>query len=57
MAAALRWTRHERALEELNTFNRMLAVCETLAHLRLLVAQDRLAVVDRGGVGWFHLAG
>ena len=46
VAAALRWTRHGRTLEELDPFNRMLATFETAAHLDLLVAQDRLARED-----------
>jgi glyoxylase-like metal-dependent hydrolase (beta-lactamase superfamily II) len=50
VAGVLRWTRHGRRLEELDGFNRMLAVFETAAHLDLLVAQERLSRVDDGGV-------
>jgi glyoxylase-like metal-dependent hydrolase (beta-lactamase superfamily II) len=42
VATLLRWTRRDRALDELDLFNRMLAVLETEAHLVLLVAQKRL---------------
>jgi glyoxylase-like metal-dependent hydrolase (beta-lactamase superfamily II) len=42
VAGVLRWTRRERALEELDGFNRMLAVFETGAHLALLAIQGRL---------------
>lgn len=42
VADRLRWTRRERALEELDPFNKMLAVAETWAHLVLLAAQGRL---------------
>lgn len=48
VGGVLRWTRHEHRLADLDTFNAMLAVFETGAHLDLLVAQGRLAreVVD-----------
>ena len=49
VADRLRWTRRERTLAELDTFNQMLAVTETAAHLRLLVAQSRVAeILDDG---------
>jgi glyoxylase-like metal-dependent hydrolase (beta-lactamase superfamily II) len=41
VAAKVTWTRRERSLDELDTFNQFLAVCETGAHLDLLVAQAR----------------
>ena len=50
VAAALRWTRHGRTVEELDPFNRMLATFETAAHLDLLVAQERLIRDDVDGV-------
>ena len=50
VAAVLRWTRHGRALDELDGFNRMLAVFETAAHLDLLVAQGRLVREDEDAV-------
>jgi len=42
VAERLPWTRRERALTELDLFNRMLAVSETSAHLDVLVLQGRL---------------
>jgi glyoxylase-like metal-dependent hydrolase (beta-lactamase superfamily II) len=42
VADAIRWTRHEYRLDELTTFNRMLAVLETDAHLEVLAAQGRV---------------
>ena len=50
VARALRWTRHERTLDELDGFNQMLAVFETAAHLDLLVAQDRAVREDADGL-------
>lgn len=49
-ARALRWTRHERHLDELDTFNQMLATTETLAHLQVLAAQQRVQQTDVDGV-------
>jgi glyoxylase-like metal-dependent hydrolase (beta-lactamase superfamily II) len=49
IAGRLRWTRRERLLSDLDPFNQMLAICETVTHLDLLVAQGRLALtVDDG---------
>src|SRR5262249_47317398 len=45
-ARALRWTRRNRQLDELDPVNQMLAVIETRAHLELLAAQGRLASAD-----------
>lgn len=42
VAGRLRWTRREWAVDELDPFNKMLAVAETWAHLVLLTAQGRL---------------
>ncbi|MDQ6836914.1 MAG: MBL fold metallo-hydrolase [Actinomycetota bacterium] len=54
-AHQLRWTRRERKLTELDAYNQMLAICETAAHLELLVAQDRLSrQIDDSGV-WRYL--
>lgn len=50
IAGRLRWTRREREFHELDMFNQMLAVRETGAHLDLLVAQQRLAAVEREGI-------
>jgi glyoxylase-like metal-dependent hydrolase (beta-lactamase superfamily II) len=43
VAQRLRWTRHERELSELNSFNQMLAVLESAAHLDVLVERGDLA--------------
>ena len=51
VAHRLPWTRHGRALDDLSTFDRMLAVLETRAHLDVLVDRDRLVVHrDKAGV-------
>ncbi|MEX1171078.1 MAG: MBL fold metallo-hydrolase [Chloroflexota bacterium] len=44
VAERLRWTRRERRLDELDTFNQMLAVLETGYHLDLLVERSALVV-------------
>lgn len=49
VARALRWTRRERTLAELDLFNQMLAVMETGAHLDVLVLQGELTCVDVDG--------
>jgi glyoxylase-like metal-dependent hydrolase (beta-lactamase superfamily II) len=46
IAGALRWTRREFPLEDMETFNQMLAVLETDAHLEVLAAQDRVRRQD-----------
>ena len=53
-AGILTWTRHERAFAELDTFNQMLAVSETGAHLDLLVAQGRLTRQEIDGVRQYN---
>jgi glyoxylase-like metal-dependent hydrolase (beta-lactamase superfamily II) len=50
VASALRWTRRQHKLADLDPFNAMLAVFETGAHLDLLVAQGRLKVTNDEGV-------
>ena len=54
-ARALRWTRRDRQLTELDPVNQMLAVIETRAHLELLAAQGRLASSDENGVTHYRL--
>lgn len=49
-AGRLTWTRRGRALAELDPFNAMLAVLETMSHLEVLVAQGRLSRADSAGV-------
>jgi hypothetical protein len=42
VAARLTWTRRERSLDDLDVFNRAMAVMETMVHLDLLVRRGRL---------------
>jgi glyoxylase-like metal-dependent hydrolase (beta-lactamase superfamily II) len=44
----LRWTRHHRHLDELDEFNQIMAVRETMAHLQVLVERGEVtrSVVD-----------
>jgi glyoxylase-like metal-dependent hydrolase (beta-lactamase superfamily II) len=42
IGGALKWTRHEHKLEDLDPFNAMLAVLEVSAHLEVLVTQGRV---------------
>lgn len=50
VAKQLRWTRHDRGLDELDLFNQSLAVSETAAHLVLLEAHGRVRRVVEDGV-------
>jgi glyoxylase-like metal-dependent hydrolase (beta-lactamase superfamily II) len=50
VAAIVTWTRRERKLVDLDVFNQFLAVCETGAHLQLLVGQGRASMRERDGV-------
>jgi glyoxylase-like metal-dependent hydrolase (beta-lactamase superfamily II) len=50
VAGALRWTRRERRLDELDPFNRMLATLETAAHLAVLAGRGAVHVIDDDGV-------
>jgi glyoxylase-like metal-dependent hydrolase (beta-lactamase superfamily II) len=51
VAHRLPWTRHARSFDDLSTFDRMLAVLETRAHLDVLVDRGRLIVhQDQAGV-------
>lgn len=54
VARAVPWTSRDRAFDDLDVFNRMLAVNETIAHLDVLVARDRLSMaVDDQGIRRF----
>lgn len=55
VAAVLPWTRHHRALRDLDVFNTALASLETAHHLELLAAQGRVSRADVDGV--LHYAG
>jgi glyoxylase-like metal-dependent hydrolase (beta-lactamase superfamily II) len=46
VARRMRWTRHERTLDELGTVHQMTAVLEVLAHLELLATQGILTTHD-----------
>ena len=51
VAAGVGWTRHKRALVDMDRFNQMLAILETRSHLRLLVGTGALVSrVDPSGV-------
>lgn len=50
IAGGLGWTRRERRLSELDPVNRMLAVCETAAHLELLAVTGRCTRTEQDGV-------
>jgi glyoxylase-like metal-dependent hydrolase (beta-lactamase superfamily II) len=55
VAAKVTWTRRERTLAELDVFNQFLAVCETGAHLDLLVAQGRATMSLTDGIRHYVL--
>jgi hypothetical protein len=57
VADGLPWTRRERPLGELDDFNRMIAICETLAHLDLLADRGEIDQRDEGLVSRFAAAG
>jgi glyoxylase-like metal-dependent hydrolase (beta-lactamase superfamily II) len=54
VAQQLRWTRRERKLAELDPFNQMLAVLETVAHLTVLEAQGRVRRTRVQNVDRYH---
>lgn len=49
VAWVLPWTRSDRAMTELDTFNRTLAVNETAAHLQVLVQRGLLSMTEHPG--------
>jgi glyoxylase-like metal-dependent hydrolase (beta-lactamase superfamily II) len=53
IAERLRWTRREVHFAELDDFNRMIAICETLAHLDVLVDRGDVTSVMVGEVERF----
>jgi glyoxylase-like metal-dependent hydrolase (beta-lactamase superfamily II) len=53
VSSALRWTRHERALDALPPFHQMLAVIETLWHLTVLETRGRVVSHERDGIVHF----
>ena len=50
VASKLTWTRHERAFDTLNLFNRMLATTETITHMELLAERGSLVRVPDGEI-------
>jgi hypothetical protein len=56
VAVRLRWTRRERRSDELDLFNRCLAVRETLAHLDVLDVAGRLGRSDLDGTSQYAKA-
>lgn len=46
VARALTWTRRHRRFDELDSFNQMIATCETIAHLDVLVDRGQARVQD-----------
>ncbi|MFL6141630.1 MAG: MBL fold metallo-hydrolase [Labedaea sp.] len=55
VASALRWTRRERTLADLDPFNQMLAVIETGAHLDVLVLGGELTCAEDAGVRHYSI--
>lgn len=56
VARSLTWTRRRRAYADLDDFNQMIATCETIAHLDVLVDRGQAAVVDQPSASIFSLA-
>jgi glyoxylase-like metal-dependent hydrolase (beta-lactamase superfamily II) len=57
VAGALGWTRRRRAFGDLDPFNQMLAVTETVAHLKVLVASGLLTAAGGDVVTYRAAAG
>ena len=55
VARMLTWTRHRRSYDELDDFNKMIATCETIAHLDVLVQRGRAQVVHNPDGSLFAL--
>jgi len=55
VAQRMRWTRHDRTVDELGAVHGMTAILEILAHLELLVAQGVLARTEAGAVNHYDL--
>jgi glyoxylase-like metal-dependent hydrolase (beta-lactamase superfamily II) len=53
IAGVLTWTRRERTLAELDLFNQILAIFETMAHLRVLVERGWLTESNVDGIAHF----
>jgi glyoxylase-like metal-dependent hydrolase (beta-lactamase superfamily II) len=55
-ARALPWTRHKRAFDDLDMFNQILAIHETMAHLVVLVERGWLTSTTTEGITHFSRA-
>jgi glyoxylase-like metal-dependent hydrolase (beta-lactamase superfamily II) len=53
VASVLTWTRRQRTFAELDMFNQMMAVHETMAHLQVLDERGWLARSDVDGIAYF----
>ena len=53
VAGQLRWTRLNRNFSDLDSFDQVLAVIETAAHLDLLVAQEKVVEALDDGIYWY----
>ncbi|MET3860424.1 glyoxylase-like metal-dependent hydrolase (beta-lactamase superfamily II) [Dietzia sp. 2505] len=51
VASGLPWTRRERAFDSLDVFNQMIATCETMAHLDVLVSRGDVVVDEVSSAG------
>jgi glyoxylase-like metal-dependent hydrolase (beta-lactamase superfamily II) len=57
VALAISWTRRQRKLADLDLMNQMLAICETVYHLDLLVAQETaMSQLGDDGIRRYRLA-
>lgn len=56
VARRLTWTRRRRAFSELDDFNRMIATCETIAHLDVLVERGEAEVATGRDGALFSVA-
>jgi hypothetical protein len=52
----LGWTRRQRRLDELDLFNKILAIHETMAHLDVLVERGWLTRTTENGVAHYARA-
>jgi glyoxylase-like metal-dependent hydrolase (beta-lactamase superfamily II) len=57
VASNITWTRRQHTLAELDVFNKYLAVCETGAHLELMVAQGRATFKEVDRIRHYSLVG
>jgi glyoxylase-like metal-dependent hydrolase (beta-lactamase superfamily II) len=57
VANAITWTRHQRRFDDLDMFNQIMAVHETMAHLEVLVERGALARAVADGIVQFSSSG